>query len=195
VKKNLAEMSLEELWELFPIVLKEHNPQYGEWYESEKADIISALNGESIIRINHIGSTAVNGLIAKPTVDILLEVDESCDIPSLISVLEKHGWLLMSDERGPGMKLIFNKGYTPEGFAKRVYHLHVRYFGDWNELYFRDCLIAHPEVASEYGQLKMCLLKIYEHDRDGYTEAKKSFILKYTKQAKSEYADRYKSKK
>ncbi|WP_144353100.1 GrpB family protein [Sporomusa termitida] len=50
-----------------------------------------------------------------------------------------------------------------------------------------DFLIAHPETASEYG-LKMLLLKIYEHERDGYTEAKKSFILKYTMQAKAEYA-------
>ena len=70
----------------------------------------------------------------------------------------------MSQEDDP-VKLSFNKGYTPEGFADRVYHLHVRYFGNWPELYFRDFLIAHPDVAGEYERLKLKLWKQYEHDQ------------------------------
>ena len=77
-------------------------------------------------------------------------------------------------------------------FAKKVFHLHVRYFGNWNELYFRDYLIAHPDVAAEYGKLKLCLLKKFEHDRDGYTEAKSEFVLKYSTAAREEFKNKYK---
>lgn len=116
MKKQLSEMSLEELWELFPIILKEHNPQYKDWYEIEKQRILSNIKAENIIRINHIGSSAVAELIAKPTVDILLEIDGCCNVTQLIDSLSTIGWGLMRRENGP-MKLSFNKGYTPDGFA------------------------------------------------------------------------------
>ena len=113
-------MSLEELWELFPIILKEHNPQYKDWYEIEKQEILSKINEENIVRINHTGSSAVTGLIAKPTIDILLEIDGCCNVTELIDSLCAIGWLLMRRENDP-MKLSFNKGYTPDGYAEKVY--------------------------------------------------------------------------
>ena len=183
-------MSLEELWELFPIILKEHNPQYKEWYETERQSILDGINTGNIARINHIGSSAVEGLIAKPTVDILFEIDVRCNVTQLIDDLTAIGWLLMLQESDP-LKLEFNKGYTPDGFAEKVYHLHVRYLGDWDELYFRDYLIAHPEIATEYGNLKLSLLEEYKHDRDGYTYAKSDFILKHSKTAKEEFSGKY----
>ena len=54
--------------------------------------------------------------------------------------------------------------------------------------------MEHEEVAREYGKLKLELKEKYEHDRDGYTDAKSDFILKYTKRAKEEYADKYNPK-
>jgi len=71
---------------------------------------------------------------------------------------------------------MFLKGYTSTGFAEKVYHIHVRYPGDWDELYFSDYLIAHPETAAEYAALKTKLHKNFKHNRDGYTEAKTAFI-------------------
>ena len=190
MKADLSELSLEELWALFPIILKEHNPDYKAWYEEEKQQIISKVKPENLIRISHIGSTAVKGLTAKPIVDILLEIDGDCGVSAIIKVLKTLGWRLMSQEDDP-VKLSFNKGYTPEGFADRVYHLHVRYFGNWSELYFRDFLIAHPDVAGEYERLKLKLWKQYEHDRDGYTEAKTDFVKRYSDMAKVEFNNRY----
>lgn len=190
MKADLSELSLEELWTLFPIILKEHNPDYKVWYEEEKQRIISKVKPENLIRISHIGSTAVKGLTAKPIVDILLEIDGACGVSAIIKVLKTLGWRLMSQEDDP-VKLSFNKGYTPEGFADRVYHLHVRYFGNWPELYFRDFLIAHPDVAGEYERLKLKLWKQYEHDRDGYTEAKTDFVRRYSDMAKVEFNNRY----
>ena len=191
MKKDLSEMSKEELWRLFPIILKEHNPQYKEWYESEKNSLLQLIKKEDIYRINHIGSTAVSGLMAKPTVDILLELNQCCDYFQLIKRLKENHWILMSEEYEPGLWLVFNKGYTAEGFEEKVFHLHVRYLGDWNELYFRDYLIYHPEVSKAYGLLKMSLWKKYEFNRDAYTQAKSEFINSYTKKARLEYPRRY----
>ena len=188
--KPLSELSLGELWRLFPIVLKEHDPRYKAWYETEKANVLNAVSAENVLRINHFGSTAVKGLLAKPTVDILLEIGVSCDITRLTGNLEAAGWLLMRRESDP-FALVFNKGYTPSGFAERVFHLHARYFGDWDELYFRDYLSAHPDIAREYGELKRRLLEEYEHDRDGYTNAKTEFIARHTREARMEYPDKY----
>lgn len=191
MRKELSEMTLKELWELFPIILKEHNTDYKNWYETEKQRLLSFVDKKSIIRINHIGSSAVEGLIAKPTVDILLEIANESNIAQLIDFLLHNDWLLMSSQKNPYMNMVFNKGYKKEGFAEKVYHLHVRYYGDWNELYFRDYLMEHDEVANKYGKLKLRLIEKYEHDRNRYTDAKSDFILKYTKRAKEEYGDKY----
>ncbi|MCL2593192.1 MAG: GrpB family protein [Defluviitaleaceae bacterium] len=193
MKKQLSEMTLEELWGFFPIILKEYNPQYINWYENEKQHIIDIVGSENILRISHIGSTAVKGLISKPTIDILLEIDGCCDVTKLTNVLTEAGWGLMQTESNP-TKIKFCKGYTPNGFADKVFHLHVAYMGDWSELYFRDYLIVHPVVVAEYGKIKQDLLTNYEHDRDGYTRAKSDFVLKYSNTAKHEFHSRYKPK-
>jgi GrpB-like predicted nucleotidyltransferase (UPF0157 family) len=88
-------------------------------------------------------------------------------------------------------RISLNKGYTENGFAEKVFHLHLRYVGDNHELYFRDFLNENPVTAKEYEKLKLCLWKRYEHDRDGYTEAKTAFVLAYTKKAKEKYGNRY----
>ncbi len=80
--------------------------------------------------------------------------------------------------------LSFNKGYTENGFVKRVFHLHLRRAGDNDELYFRYYLIAHHDAAKQYEKLKLSLWKPYEHDKDGYTMAKAGLIKKYTSKAK-----------
>jgi GrpB-like predicted nucleotidyltransferase (UPF0157 family) len=191
MRKNLSELTLEELWKLFPIILDGHNPEYKKWYLKEKENIEKVVGTNKIERINHIGSTAVEGLIAKPIVDILLEVDYNTDISNLKLRLENSGWRLMSSEEETDLKLSFNKGYTPDGFAEKVFHLHLRFLGDWDELYFRDFLKMHKEIAKKYGELKQKLRKQYEHNRDGYTEAKTAFIKKWTKQARKEFPKRY----
>ena len=189
--KELYEMTLEELWELFPVIIKEHNTCYKDWYDIEKQKLLDCIDEKNIMRINHIGSSAVEGLLAKPTVDILLEIDNKTDIEQLTKILNQNEWILMSSQKNPYMQMSFNKGYTREGFAEKVYHLHIRYSGNWNELYFRDYLMEHKKVADEYGKLKLELKEKYEHDRDGYTNAKSDFILKHSEKAKEEYADKY----
>ena len=81
--------------------------------------------------------------------------------------------------------------YSGEGFAERVYHLHLRMEGDNDELYFRDFMNDNPELAEQYEKLKLSLWKKFEHDRDGYTGAKSEFVRENTQRAKLEYGNRY----
>lgn len=179
--KKLSEMSLEELWQLFPIILTEHKPYWREWYAEEADMLKEILPSNQVVRISHIGSTAIEGIWAKPIIDILVEITEDSDFQTLKKILVKAGYLCMSEN---DQRLSFNKGYTEDGFAERVFHLHLRRSGDNDELYFRDYLIAHPDAAKEYEKLKLSLWKPYEHDRDGYTEAKAELVKEYTLKAK-----------
>jgi GrpB-like predicted nucleotidyltransferase (UPF0157 family) len=67
----------------------------------------------------------------------------------------------------------------------------VKTVGDWDELYFRDYLQVHPEIAEQYGVLKQSLKERFEHDRDAYTEAKTTFVQKYSQKARDEFGPRY----
>ncbi|MDR0660870.1 MAG: GrpB family protein [Prevotellaceae bacterium] len=137
-----------------------------------------------IVRINHIGSTAVPCLLAKPTLDILLEIKDNTDTIGLKNSIEAIDYIYSYQPDNPPPHMMYMKGYTPNGFQGQAFHLHVRYAGDWDELYFRDYLLAHPDAVREYGELKLRLKQQYEHDRDGYTHAKTAFVRKITARAR-----------
>lgn len=185
--KDLSEMTLEELWELFPIFLTEHKGVWARWYAEEEKRLAGFLPREDM-RISHIGSTAISGIWAKPIVDILVEILAASSMDSVKAQLVQNGYTCMSEEPG---RSSFNRGYTNAGFAERVFHLHLRYIGDCDELYFRDYLNDHPTVAKQYEALKLSLWKKFEHNRDGYTMAKTDFIAEQTRKAKALYGRNY----
>lgn len=186
--KDLSEMSLAELWELFPIFLVEHNDKWKSNYEEIKEFLENLLSDYPITRVSHIGSTAINGIWAKDIVDVLIEISPSATLEEVAQTIEQSGFMRMSSEKN---RISLNMGYTDKGFADKVYHVHLRYEGDNDELYFRDYLNAHPNVAWEYEALKMELWKKYEHNRDAYTESKSDFIRKWTSEAIKEFGNRY----
>lgn len=93
MSKQLKDLTNEELWQLFPVILKEHNPDWAEDYKGESGLLIQAIGIQNITRISHIGSTSIKGIMAKPTVDILLEIDTGTDEHGLISVMEQNGYI------------------------------------------------------------------------------------------------------
>jgi GrpB-like predicted nucleotidyltransferase (UPF0157 family) len=184
--KSLSEMTLQELWELFPIQLTEHKECWKDWYLEEQTFLLSFL--PKTVRIYHIGSTAIQGIWAKPIVDILVEAPIK-DHKAIKNLLLQNQYVCMAQNE---TRIDFNRGYTPDGFAERVFHLHLREFGDSDELYFRDYLKQNPAIAKAYEQLKLSLWKPFKHDRDGYTERKTEFVRKYTQKAIEQYGkERY----
>lgn len=182
MSKKLCEMTLEELWRLFPIFLTEHNPRWVKWYEEEKELLRNMLPTD--IKIYHIGSTAIKGIWAKPIIDILIVVNSSGQLKNTADSLQNNGYIIMSAN---DKRISLNKGYTENGFAEKVFHLHLRLKGDTDEIYFRDYLNEHYNIAKAYEKLKLSLWEEYEHNRDAYTEAKTEFVSKYTKLAKENY--------
>ena len=176
----LKNMTLEELWELFPIVLATHNPEWKEW-AADEIQLLTDLLADFIPTIHHIGSTAVPGIMAKPIVDILVEISDDSDWVEVKNIMESSGYICMSESVE---RMSFNKGYTPAGYADRVFHIHIHATGDNDEIFFRDYLVAHPDKAKEYEALKLSLLPKFKHNRDGYTEAKSDFINKVITSAK-----------
>lgn len=188
MSKKLSEMTLEELWLLFPIKLVPHKGQWKKQYEEMAAVLQENLSSCDVVRISHMGSTAINNIWAKDIVDILVELASDEDMTAAAGIIKKSGFYKMSELAD---RISFNYGYTENGFAEKVYHLHLRYAGDNDELYFRDYLNDNPDTAKEYEKLKLSLWHRYEHNRDGYTEAKTEFIRKHTADAKERYGDRY----
>ena len=186
--KNLSEMTLEELWELFPIFLVAHNDRWKDNFNEIKKTLTGLLADQPVVRISHIGSTAIQGIWAKNIVDVMIEIPDSSDMKYTAQILEQNGFSIMSSEAN---RISLNKGYTENGLADKVYHIHLRYAGDNDELYFRDYLNERPDVANEYEALKLRLWKQYEHNRDAYTESKTDFISKWTAEARKKYGDRY----
>ena len=165
-------MTLEELWQLFPIVLVPHQSRWAEWAQEEIESLSKILSCYSPI-ITHVGSTAITNIYAKPIIDILVEIPSEADWQHIKMEMEAAGYIHMSSSAN---RMSFNKGYTPDGYAEKVYHIHFHTAGDNNEILFRDYLNNHPTAALEYEALKLSLLPRYQNDRDGYTAAKSGFI-------------------
>ena len=187
MREDWSGITKEKLAMLFPIMLEDHNPMWSDCYMQEK-DFLQTVFKNHIIRINHIGSTSVAGLLSKPTIDILIEVSKNTDIEAITEELINKGYVV---NHANDDIITFIKGYTPHGFEGQAVHIHVRYSGDWGELYFRDYLVLHADIAREYERLKKELKEKYLHDRDGYTEAKGQFIKEHTNKARAEFPNKY----
>lgn len=177
--KALSEMTLEELWRLFPIVLTAHRPQWKDWAKEEIENLHSLLSEHNPV-ISHIGSSAIAGIKAKPIIDILVEVPPTASLTAIRTSLENVGYICMCVS---GTRMSLNKGYTPAGYAERVFHIHIHPAGDNAEIAFRDYLNSHPAVAREYESLKLRLLEEFGNNRDGYTAAKSEFVNRVITQA------------
>lgn len=174
-------MSTVELGKLFPVKIVEFNPSWSRHFEQEKRYILHILKSEGIKRVVHFGSTAIPGMPAKPTIDVLVEIPDVEGIKEkIIDKMTTNGYNHM--ENHP-THLMFVKGYTEVGYDEICYHIHMGTNDQeqlWERLNFKNYLIANPAIAQEYTELKKKLAKLYEFDREAYTEAKIDFIKRIT---------------
>ena len=160
-----------------PVEVVKPDPHWPVVFQSA-ADEISAALQSIAVRIDHVGSTAVPGLAAKPTVDIQVSV-EDLDLSPYRTRLEALRYTFHERSLGEAEHRFFSS-------PGRLIHLHVCPAGSaWqrSHLLLRDFLRAHPEVAFEYGALKRRLAAQYRLDRVGYSESKEPFIEAHMEQA------------
>lgn len=179
-------MTTEELGELFPIIIRDFDKNWENYFNAEKELILELFEESEIENIKHIGSTAVPDLKAKPTIDILIEISEKLEPEKIIEKLELNGYQYIHRLENPPPHMMFVKGYSLKGFKGNSFHIHVRYKGDWDELYFRDYLRKNRKTAKEYEALKLELAIKFRNDRDAYTNAKTDFIEKINKLARED---------
>jgi GrpB-like predicted nucleotidyltransferase (UPF0157 family) len=158
------------------VEIVEYDLNWAKLYREEKAKIVAAI-GRLAVAIEHIGSTAVVGLGAKPIIDIMVGVNSLSDAQQYMEPLRGLGYKYQPEhEDTMSERRYFNKGEPPE---EQHYHLHMVEEGGefWKRhLAFRDYLRTHPETSRQYCELKKKLASEYGSDREGYTEAKTSFI-------------------
>ena len=155
-----------------PIVVVPYAPEWPVRFAELAAPIRHAL-GDVAVRIDHIGSTSIPGLAAKPIVDIQISVRSFEPLDAFRLPLEYLGYVWRSHNSDR------TKRYFRESPGAPRTHIHVRKWGSWSEqfaLLFRDYVRVHPEVAARYAELKRDLAQRYRDDREAYTEAKGPFI-------------------
>jgi GrpB-like predicted nucleotidyltransferase (UPF0157 family) len=147
-----------------------YDPRWPKLFSVEAARLGDAL-GETAARIEHIGSTAVPGLAAKPVIDIQISVPALEPATPYAGALEGLGYGNWRDVHEPDHRFCRDE--------PRRHHVHLVLAGGVLEPLrplFRDYLVAQPQVAREYGELKVKAATTHGHDRDTYTLSKSGFI-------------------
>lgn len=156
--------------EVKPVILVEYNDEWPKLFDDEKARLRNR-GGELVVEIEHIGSTSVPGLSAKPIIDILLGVKKLEDADTLVDVFSREGYKYAPQHEDllPERRFMSRPGF----------HLHMTEHGNlfWRKhIFFRNYLRSHAEVRAEYAQLKTMLAGKYRNDRSAYTDSKSDFI-------------------
>ncbi len=157
-----------------------HQEAWAGLFKKEKARIKAAV-GQHILDIQHVGSTAIPGIPAKPIIDIGVAVRNFEEAAVCIEPIVELGYVYRG-ENGIPRRHYFRLG------SPRTHHLHINEINgpDWqNQILFRDYLRRHPEVAAEYGRLKTNLAAKNPNDREAYLAAKGPFIENVLKLARN----------
>jgi GrpB-like predicted nucleotidyltransferase (UPF0157 family) len=165
------------------VVLVEYDSHWPERYQYEKNRILHAL-GERVVAIEHIGSTAIPGLGAKPIIDIMVAVRSLADdLPQCIEPLRRLGYEYVSRPDFTDSAFFCHGAWGPS-----TRHLHLTEYGSvfWHDkLLFRDFLRVHSDTAAEYYALKRSLAAQHAANRTAYTDAKSSYIRAVVNRARS----------
>ena len=151
-----------------PVLIEPYNPAWPAMFEAEKAALAEVLAPWLAGPIEHVGSTAVPGLPAKPVIDIMGAVRDLSSSSAAIEPLRRLSYCYFDYEAE------LMHWFCKPSDTERTHHLHLIPFGAplWNErLAFRDRLRTSEAVRSAYRDLKLSLAARFKHDREAYTEA------------------------
>lgn len=154
--------------------LEEYNPKWKEMYNEEER-LLKDLLKDNIIEIKHVGSTSIEGLCAKPVIDIMVTVEKLESVENFKHLFTLELGYDFKDDGGIGGEYLVRKGSEDA----RTHFIHIieekseRYE---NFVYFKEYLETHPEMLEEYKKLKEELCEKYSDDRKSYTASKNDFI-------------------
>jgi GrpB-like predicted nucleotidyltransferase (UPF0157 family) len=157
------------------VCLAPHDSRWAAQFVEERDRLLDLLPGR-FAAIEHIGSTAVPRLAAKPIIDILAGVRTISEADALLEPLCAHGYETSAEFNAT---LPDRRWLMRHALGKRTHHLHLVVFGGepWiRRLQFRGVLRADATIAARYEHLKRDLAQQYRHDREAYTHAKTAFI-------------------
>ena len=158
-----------------------HDPHWRDAFEAEAKQVAAAL-GENVVAVQHIGSTAIPNIHAKPVVDLLIEVREIAEVDGRSLMMESLGYEVMGEYGIPGRRY-FRKD-NREGI--RTHQVHAFEAGSAEvvrHLAFRDYMIAHPLEAQRYSELKRRLAEEHPQSMDEYMDGKDGFIKEIDRRA------------
>ncbi len=158
-----------------------YNPQWKKAFFAESGQIATAL-ATNLVVIHHIGSTAIPHIYAKPIIDFLIEVKDINLVTEQTPAMAALGYEAMG-EYGLVGRRYFRKE-NPPGIRTHHVHIYEIYSPEIERhLAFRDYMIAHPEDAQQYSQLKQELAQKYPEDIEGYMDGKYEFVKRIEKKA------------
>jgi GrpB-like predicted nucleotidyltransferase (UPF0157 family) len=184
-----------------PIVIADYDPAWARRFEDERAMIYRACGRDAFVRIEHVGSTAVPGLAAKPIIDMMPGVRSLDAFMPLVPLLEAMGYEYvpeyerpMPELNDPGMP--FRRYFRKDIDGVRAYHMHTVEYGSefWRDhLLFRNYLRVHPYEARAYADLKRKLAGTYNatmlagnvNVNIGYTDYKTEFVERIKAEARA----------
>jgi len=186
---SLAQQAMAKIWPGFavtagserprvPLVVVDYDPAWPQTYERWRQRVAAAL-GRTAIRIEHVGSTSVPGLAAKPIVDIQVSVADLGGEPRYVPPLLAVGLVLRSRDE-------LHRFFRPPADQPREVHVHVCAAGgrwEHDHLLFRDYLRAHPAACRRYAEAKRTIVRRWSDDGWAYTEAKTGVVLDILEQA------------
>jgi GrpB-like predicted nucleotidyltransferase (UPF0157 family) len=158
-----------------PITIADYDPAWPAMYQTERERICAEF-GPALVDIEHVGSTSVPGLAAKPIIDIMPGVRTLADADRVVEGMRRLGYEYVPEFE----EALPDRRYFRKGHPERKWHVHVVEAGSefWRRhLAFRDYLRAHPDAAEEYAALKRQLAAQYPRAGAAYTDAKSQFIL------------------
>jgi GrpB-like predicted nucleotidyltransferase (UPF0157 family) len=164
--------------------LSPYDQEWVDLFNAEKARLSGAI-GEYVLDIQHVGSTAIPGMLAKPIIDIGVAVEDFDQARICIPPLEALGYIFRGEYGIPRRHYLING-------EPRKYHVHINEINgqNWeNHVLFRDTLISHPELARDYAAIKTSLAARFPCDREAYLEGKAPFIQQVLEAARQDRTD------
>jgi GrpB-like predicted nucleotidyltransferase (UPF0157 family) len=166
--------TVNKVWVMKRVLVVPYDPRWPEAFSLSSSAVASAM-GANLLAIHHIGSTAIEGMHAKPVIDMLAVVTDIVTVDHRATQMESLGYEAMGEFGIPGRRY-FRRDNTAGERTHQVHTFQNESPDVQRHLAFRDFMRAHTALAAQYSELKQSLAKAHPHDIEAYMDGKDAFI-------------------